>query len=98
MQLAEVVELALLPRHAQGLSAGGCVHRSPAKPQTPTQVQRVRGGQSSWERGVRTFLGNLAQQWSARERRAGKWRKQKILDGDCSAAGLSPPPSPKTAQ
>lgn len=49
------------------------------------------------EGGIRTFLGNVAQQWSVRERKAGKCRKQKILDGDCSAAGLLLPPSPKRA-
>lgn len=79
MQLAE---LARLPRRVRGPSAGGCVHRSPAEPRTPTQGQRARGGQSSWERGTRTFLGNLARQQSARQRKAGQWKKQKILDGE----------------
>lgn len=53
------------------------MHRFPTELQTPTQVQRLRGGQSSWERGVRTLLGNLAQQRSAKERKSWKMGEAK---------------------
>lgn len=38
---------------------------------------------------LRMRLHNLNQQQSARVRKAGKWRKQKILCEDCSTTGLS---------
>lgn len=94
MQLAELGRWTSFPS-TLGDRLPGVVSAGPCRATEPTQAQRMRGGQSSWERGVRTSLESLI---SGLQRKARKWRKQKILDEGCSAAGLSQHSAPRTAQ